>query len=62
MTTTITQEAIQTKVSSEAHHFICNVFLMSTMKVIESLIGVGVNGGNKCDTRSFRSSKVHRQV
>jgi hypothetical protein len=27
----------QTKVSNEAHHFICNVFFMSMMKVVENL-------------------------
>jgi hypothetical protein len=32
-----TQKAIQTRVNSEAHNFICNLFSMNVMKVVENL-------------------------
>jgi hypothetical protein len=31
------QKAIQTRVNSEAHNFICNLFSMNAMRVVENL-------------------------
>jgi hypothetical protein len=36
-TITITQNAIKTRVSNEMHHFICNLFSLNMMKVVENL-------------------------